>query len=90
MERQFKKLCNHSQTTLVQHVDDEFGWFAAYQCDECGTITQKDVTADDLDMAPNAPWLDVAIYEEAVIRAVNRTVGGNGNRTMAFFGKAVR
>lgn len=90
MEREYGKRCNHQQVTLVQHMDDEFGWFAAYQCDNCGVITQAEVTAEDLDTANNAPWLDVAMYEESVVRAVNRTVGTNKGMTLAFFGKATR
>lgn len=54
--------CAHRNVTLVQHQHKEFGWFACYQCDDCGAITQKDVAADDLDQAINAPLLDVAMY----------------------------
>lgn len=82
--------CAHREATLVQHDDPEYGWFACYQCDECGTITQHDVTADEIDAASNAPWLDVSIYEKAVEIAVLRVVGSNSYNALAFLGKATK
>ena len=79
--------CTHNETTLVQHIHEEFGWFACYQCDRCGQITRKPVTADDLDAASNAPWLDVAMYEQVTqVRLTEETI----SKAMAFFGKATR
>lgn len=82
-----KRKCNHTNTTLVQHIDEEFGWFACYQCDRCGQITRQDVTADALDTANDAPWLDVAMYQQATME---RLPGETTQRAMAFFGKAAR
>lgn len=79
--------CTHNETTLVQHIDPEYGWFACYQCDRCGQITRREVTADDLDRANNAPWLDVAMYEQVTIeRLPEETL----SKTLTFFGKAAK
>lgn len=56
--------CTHNHVTLVQHSHVEIGWFACWQCDDCGAITQQEVTAIDLDAALNAPALDVKMYME--------------------------
>lgn len=82
-----KVRCSHARATLVQHIDDEYGWFACYQCDRCGQITQQPVTADDLDRANDAPWLDVAMYEQVTSE---RLPGETQLKTLAFFGKAAR
>ena len=82
-----KRRCTHPATTLVQHIDEEYGWFACYQCDRCGQITRQDVSADDLDTANDAPWLDVAMYEQAT---TERLPGEKAGRALAFFGKAAR
>ena len=82
-----KRHCNHASATLVQHVDEEYGWFACYQCDRCGQITRQDVSAGDLDTANDAPWLDVAMYEQAT---TERIPGESTQRALAFFGKAAR
>ena len=79
--------CTHNHVTLVQHDDAEYGWFACYQCDDCGQLTRRTVTADDLDKASNAPWLDVAMYEEAT---TERLPGQTLGKALAFFGKAAR
>lgn len=79
--------CTHNETTLVQHVDPDYGWFACYQCDRCGQITRKPVTADDLDTANEAPWLDVALYEQVT---QERLPGETVAKAFAFFGKAAR
>lgn len=79
--------CTHNSVALCQHIDPEYGWFAAYQCDSCGAITRREVTADDLDDADNLPWLDVQMYEQATTeRAPGETLG----KTLAFFGKAAK
>jgi hypothetical protein len=79
--------CTHNIVTLVQHEHEEFGWFACYQCDSCGQITRREVTADDLDNANNAPWLDVAMYEQAT---TERLPGETLGKALAFFGKAIK
>lgn len=79
--------CEHGNATLVQHIHAEFGWFACHQCDDCGAITQRTVTADDLDMAINAPLLDVTMYMQAT---KERLPGQATINTLAFFGKATR
>ena len=79
--------CTHNQVTLVQHIDPEYGWFVAYQCDECGQITRREVTADDLDGADKLPWLDVDMYEHVT---TERTPGETLGRALAFMGKAAR
>jgi hypothetical protein len=79
--------CKHARSTLVQHEHIEFGWFACYQCDECGQITRREVTADDLDIANNAPVLDVAMYLQVTTeRLSSRTL----TNTMGFFAKAAK
>lgn len=83
----WKPRCTHPATTLVQHIDEEYGWFACYQCDRCGQITRQDVSADDLDRANDAPWLDVAMYEQATRE---QHPGEKVGRALAFFGKAAR
>lgn len=90
MSNASKRRCEHNDTTLVQHIDEEFGWFACFQCDRCGQITRQDVTADDLDGANDAPWLDVAMYEQVVALAANRLLGDTNIKTLMFFGKAAR
>lgn len=79
--------CTHNEVTLVHHDDPEYGWFACYQCDRCGQITRREVTADDLDRASNAPWLDVAMYEQVT---QERLPVETLSKTLAFFGKAAR
>jgi len=79
--------CAHNESTLVQHVDPEYGWFACYQCDLCGAITRREVTANDLDAAVNAPLLDVAMYEQ---RTTERLPNETLIKTLTFFGKAAR
>src|SRR4051812_12823468 len=81
------KRCGHAKTTLVQHEHVEFGWFACYQCDQCGQITRREVTADDLDLANNAPWLDVAMYLQATTERLSSKTLTN---TMSFFAKAAK
>lgn len=82
-----KRHCDHADATLVQHIDDEYGWFACYQCDHCGQITRRNVTADDLDIANNAPWLDVDMYGHAT---KERVQGETLGRALAFIGKAAK
>lgn len=79
--------CTHNEVTLVQHIDEEYGWFACFQCDRCGQITRREVTADDLDTANDAPWLDVALYEQVT---AERVPGEALSKAYAFFGKAAR
>lgn len=57
-----KRSCPHSSTTLVQRVHPEFGWSACYQCNDCGNVTLQDVTADAIDEALSAPWVDEDSY----------------------------
>lgn len=84
-----KPRCEHEQVTLVQHIDPEYGWFAAYQCDECGQMTRREVTADQLlnGEANDLPWLDVDMYEHAT---KERGSSEATLRALAFIGKAVR
>lgn len=82
-----KLRCTHNQVTLVQHTHPEFGWFACWQCDRCGQITRREVTVDDLDRANDAPWLDVAMYEQVTTERLSQETL---IRTMAFFGKAAQ
>lgn len=81
------KRCQHDKTTLVQHIDEQYGWFTCYQCDHCGQITQQRVSADDLALANDAPWLDVAMYEQVT---TERSSIETLSSTLAFFGKAIR
>lgn len=79
--------CTHNHVTLCQHIDAEFGWFVTYQCNDCGNITRREVTADDLDGADTLPWLDEDMYDKATTeRAPGETLG----RALAFFGKAAK
>lgn len=87
VERYGAKRCRHEQTTLVQHEDAEFGWFACYQCDRCGQITQNGITSDDLDRANDAPLLDIAMYEQVITERLSQETL---IKTMTFFGKAAR
>lgn len=82
-----KPRCAHANTTLVQHIDPEYGWFACCQCDDCGQITRREVTPDDLDIASDAPWLDVAMYEQATTEhEPHETLG----KALMFFRKAAK
>lgn len=91
LERYAVKIrCTHNEVTLVQHDDPEYGWFACYQCDRCGQITQREVTADDLDKASDTPWLDIAMYEQNAEVSMERLLGNNLGKTLAFFGKAMK
>jgi len=87
LAKDFKPRCAHKDVTLVQHIDEEFGWFACYQCDRCGQITRQDVTTEDLARANDAPWLDVAMYEQVTMEKLSSQTLG---RTLAFLGKAAR
>lgn len=79
--------CTHERVTLCQHIDAEYGWFVAYQCNDCGQMTRREVTADDLEGADTLPWLDEDMYNKATIeRAPGETLG----RALAFFGKAAK
>lgn len=68
-----RRRCQHPRTTLCQHVDrslceaipgEKYGWFVCYQCDDCGQITRKEVTAEDLERT-DLPWLDEDMYAHA-------------------------
>lgn len=79
--------CTHNHVTLVQHQHKELGWFACYQCDDCGTITRLEVTPDDLDAAVNAPFLDVGMYMQATKEDAPEQAM---MRALEFLGKAAR
>lgn len=79
--------CTHNRVTLCQHIDAEFGWFVAYQCDSCGQLTRREVTASDLDGAELLPWLDEDMYDKAT---TERAPGETLVRALAFFGKAAK
>ena len=79
--------CTHNHVTLCQHIDPEYGWFVSYQCSDCGQITRREVTADDLDNADKLPWLDIAMYEQAT---TERVPGETLNKALAFFVKAAK
>lgn len=96
-----KRPCAHASTTLVQStfnlVDfDEQGqvitvigedlWFACWQCDECGTITQKAVTSEDLEEAHLSPWLDEDSYQRVTVERMDEDLD---YRTLQFMSKAV-
>jgi YD repeat-containing protein len=87
-----KHACSHEQTTLVQSVfrlfvyddegevigrEDKENWFAAWQCDECGAVTSKPVTPDDLDAANDAPWLDEDSYLARMRERLDTDTGAN-------------
>ncbi len=77
--------CKHEHQTLCQHTDPDFGWFVAWQCDDCGMVTQREVTADQLETA-DLPYVDAALWEQAI---------DNTNRdrlmpTLSFFAKTLR
>lgn len=82
--------CTHDTQTLVQAIfQDELLdsiWFAAWQCDHCGGITQKPVTSDDLEGANELPWLDEDGYERAT---TERQVMEIEILSLQFFNKAV-
>ena len=82
-----RRRCAHAQTTLCQHIDPELGWFAAYQCDECGMVTRQKVTGRQLEADVDLPWVDEAMWEQAIDNA-NRD--DNLTRTLAFIGRALR
>jgi hypothetical protein len=79
--------CTHNTVTLVQHIDPEYGWFVAYQCDDCGQLTRREVTAEQLDVADKLPWLDLDMYEHVT---TERVKGEKDMRALAFMGKAAR
>jgi hypothetical protein len=81
-----KARCKHVCTTLVQHEDEEYGWFMCWQCDECGQITRGEVTAEDL-AKTDVPWLDVDMYEHVT---TERMEGEKQGRALAFIGKATK
>lgn len=88
--------CRHPSTTLVQAAttidyDPDIKpfniWFAAYQCDSCGRITQQEVTAEEVEEASEAPWLD----EEAYLSSMKISLEGEVEWTaLKFMEKAVR
>ncbi len=91
-----KDSCRHTALTLVQStfslftydkkgevngLEEKEQWFAAYQCDECGAITQAPVSADDLEAAVDAPWLD----EDTYMRRTEERLGGEIEYTALSF-----
>lgn len=91
-----KEVCPHPSTTLVQAAttidfDESLEpfdvWFASHQCDLCGVITQKPVSAEEVDQASNAPWLD----EDAYLSATEERLEGQSQwLALMFMAKAVR
>lgn len=81
-----RRRCAHTHSALCQHVDAEFGWFVAYQCDDCGMVTRQDVTAAQLNIA-DLPYIDAALWEQAIANA-NRS--GNLTRALVFMGRALQ
>lgn len=91
-----KERCSHPSTTLVQAATtidydetlEPFNvWFACYQCDHCGRITQKEVSADDVEKASMAPWLD----EDSYMASMQIRLEGETEWTaLQFMAKAVR
>lgn len=74
-----KEKCPHTRTTLVQahdlidyHLEEEPEekpikvWFVAHQCDHCGLITDKPVTAGEVERVGSLPWLDEPSYQDAI------------------------
>jgi hypothetical protein len=82
-----RRRCKHANATLVQHIDWGVGWFMCYQCDDCGQILQREVTAEQLETKEDVPWLDETLYEQAT---TEREPGEKVGRAMAFFGKAIK
>lgn len=82
--------CRHSSVTLCGRFDPDAGEFVAYQCDDCGAILDREVTADDLERL-GLPPLDMnaagAAIHANVLRAFPATV-----ETVAvdFFAKAIK
>lgn len=83
-----RKRCAHPHSTLCQHIDPGLGWFVAYQCDDCGMVTQREVRADDLMAGHDLPFVDAGLWEQAVA-LVNRS-DDTATRTLAFVAQAVR
>ena len=91
-----KERCSHLSTTLVQAAitidyDETLEpmsiWFACYQCDLCGGITRKEVSADHVDAASLAPWLDEDFYMASVRIEME---GETEWKALQFMAKAVR
>lgn len=78
--------CSHRHVTLCQHTDPEFGWFVAYQCDDCGIVTQDYVSAEQLEGAGDLPFIDLALWEQAVSAIGGDTLMG----ALHFMAKALR
>lgn len=92
IERDFvtgRKRCSHAEATLCRHTDfcEEIGayTFVAWQCDRCGSVIRRDVSADEME-TPNLPPVDVELWGEA-IRVAN---GVRLETTLAFWQKAIR
>lgn len=82
--------CLHKHCTLCGEYNLEAGTFVAWQCDECGQITRRDVSIDDL-YRRDLPAIDYAAAEAVVsalgVRAAPERVE---QATVTFLAGAIR
>jgi len=64
----------------------------AWQCLNCGMVTRREVTADDMKFDPCRPQLDVEAYHEAIHKLVLRAhrLEVRDEATLRFFAEAMR
>jgi hypothetical protein len=86
---QYPKPCPHKRQTLCQYDDATYGHFVAYQCDDCGMVTQREVSAEDLEQA-DLPWIDDAMWRGALAAATDRVFGVPDLAALRFMARAVR
>jgi hypothetical protein len=86
--RPARRKCAHAQQTLCQYDDDLRGHIVAYQCDACGMVTRRDVSADDLER-PNLPWLDNNLWCAAIAAGTDRIRGVSRIVALTFIARAV-
>lgn len=63
--------CRHDNVTLCQSYTEE-GRFTAYQCNDCGWVTNKDTPMEAVINGENLPLIDDAMWEQAIARNLRR------------------
>lgn len=81
--------CRHENVTLCQCYCED-GRFRAYQCDDCGWVTNQDPPPEDIGNEADLPMLDETMWQSATDRWLKRLVKRNETQVNAavFFSRA--
>jgi hypothetical protein len=84
--------CKHANVTLCQCFTDD-GRFTAYQCDDCGWVTNQDAPADAILNGTDLPLVDERMWEAAIDDNLRRLLKLDDTQKLhggvAFFARAL-